>query len=678
MRNLHASPEQSAEGSNLCWPERAVVPAGPDSAMATRLVEQLTAAWESGREMLAEEVLADHPGAAEDRDLLIPLIYEEICLRQKAGQESASVRVLKRFPQWRTELELLVDCHHLLEADRPPLFPEVGERLGDFQLLAELGRGARGRVFLASQAALADRHVVCKVTPREGDEHLSLARLQHAHIVPLYFVQDFPQRHLQGLCMPYVGGLPLAAVLANLSPLPPAARDGRQFLNQIEQVQPPIPVPLPARGPVHRFLTRASSDQVVCWLGCCLADALHYAHERELVHLDVKPNNILLAADGQPMLLDFHLARAPLMPGEPAPGWLGGTPGYMAPEHEQALLAVSEGRPVPARVDGRADVYSLGLVLYEALGGPMPLPPHGSPRRLLRHNPRVSRGLADILAKCLKPDPARRYDSAAALAADLRLHLANQPLQGVPNRSWIERWRKWRRRSRAFSCSTLLMVLLLGAAAASLTRETFLIGQRGQRSSTDTLQGQQASSLLRREEPHLGMVSLDESHARQADDFWVHYYRGLYFYHLQRPRDALADFNACIALAPERSECYYIRALAHASLDQTESALRDYDQALQLEPHLARAAFNRGILHLQDKHYEQARADFQRALRDGVDPATIHYHLALVALAEGDPRTAHSHLEEALRYNPNHEQARRLHEAAESDPWANGVRRRDY
>ena len=112
--------------------------------MATRLIEQLTAAWESGREMLAEEVLADHPGAAEDRDLLFSLLYEEICLRQKAGQESASVHVLKRFPQWRTELELLVDCHHLLEMDRSPPFPEVGERLGDFQLLVELGLSLRG------------------------------------------------------------------------------------------------------------------------------------------------------------------------------------------------------------------------------------------------------------------------------------------------------------------------------------------------------------------------------------------------------------------------------------------------------------------------------------------------------------------------------------------------------
>src|SRR5262245_18835141 len=282
-------------------------------------------------------------------------------------------------------------------------------------------------------------------------------------------------------------------------------------------------------------------------------------------------SNILLAAVGQPILLDFHLARAPFSPGEPAPEWLGGTPGYMAPEQEQAIAAVREGRPVPARVDGRADVYSLGMVLYEALGGPMPLPPHSSPRRLLRHNPRVSRGLADILAKCLTPDPARRYDSAAALATDLRCHLANQPLQGVPNRSLVERDRKWRRRARTFSLSTLLMVLLLGAAAASVIREAVLIWQR-----------RPGDEARHRAAP------FDESLSRQPSDFWVHYYRGLHYYHSQRPRDALTDFNACIALAPECGECYYNRALAHVCLGQEESALRDYDQAFRLEPHLAR------------------------------------------------------------------------------------------
>ena len=106
-------------------------------------------------------------------------------------------QVLSRFPQWRPQLEVLFDCQRLLGPRRAaPQFPAAGESLGDFLLLAELGRGAQGPVFLASQLSLGDRPVVLKLTPCDAHEHLWLARLQHTHIVPLYSVQDHPARGL--------------------------------------------------------------------------------------------------------------------------------------------------------------------------------------------------------------------------------------------------------------------------------------------------------------------------------------------------------------------------------------------------------------------------------------------------------------------------------------------------
>src|SRR5260370_1133801 len=91
-----------------------------------------------------------------------------------------------------------------------PTFPDVGELLGEFRLLAELGRGGRGRVFVASQSSLADRALVLKVTPCDGQEQLALARLQHTHIGPLYLVQEFTDRNLRAMCMPDLGGMTLS------------------------------------------------------------------------------------------------------------------------------------------------------------------------------------------------------------------------------------------------------------------------------------------------------------------------------------------------------------------------------------------------------------------------------------------------------------------------------------
>jgi serine/threonine protein kinase len=442
------------------------------SALAERLAEEMAARWRRGERPLAEEYLARHPDLRADPEAAIDLIHEEICLREEHGLPAPSSEILGRFPQWRTELEILLGCHRLLEPAAPaPRFPAVGETLGDFRLLAELGRGARGRVFLAVQAPLADRPVVLKVTPCGGREHLILARLQHTYIVPLYAVQDDAPHNLRLLCMPYFGGATLARLLDAVRDRSPARRSGRDLLTALDAAQAELPLALPARGGARQFLAQASYPQAVCWLAACLAEALHYAHERGLVHLDLKPSNILLAADGQPMLLDFHVAQGPLYPDRPPPERLGGSPAYMSPEQLAALDAVRAGRPVPIAVDGRSDVYSLGVVLYEALAGTRPARP---PVALHRRNHAVSVGLSDVVGKCLAPDPAERYADAAALAGDLRRHLADLPLRGVANRSLGERWGKWRRRqpfALALAAMFVAVLTVLAVALVYLARE---------------------------------------------------------------------------------------------------------------------------------------------------------------------------------------------------------------
>ncbi len=120
--------------------------------------------------------------------------------------------------------------------------------------------------------------------------------------------------------------------------------------------------------------------------------------------MDVKPSNILLTADGQPMLLDFHLAREPIPMGELAADGVGGTPGYMSPEQEARISAMESGGLARPAVDARSDVYSMGRVLAEMLGAEYP--PASGVRRL-RFGSVVSTALADLIGKCLATGPER-------------------------------------------------------------------------------------------------------------------------------------------------------------------------------------------------------------------------------------------------------------------------------
>jgi eukaryotic-like serine/threonine-protein kinase len=309
-------------------------------------IEGMAAAWHEGRRQSAERWLDAQPRLKAHPRVAVRIIYEEVCLREEAGEAVDSAEIYRRFPEWRSALELLLDCHRVMQPeDATPAFPAAGQRLGEFQLLGELGRGGIGRVFLATQPALSDRPLVVKLTPRTTDEHLSLARLQHTHIAPLYLVQDFPEENLRALCMPYLGGDSWGHVLEDLARRQAPQRSGREIVELLEAAGQAGPETPRFTGPALRFLSRASYVQAVCWIGSCLADALHYAHQRGLVHLDLKPSNVLLSGDGQPMLLDFHLAREMVPAGGGPLDRLGGTRGYMSPEQNAATDAVRNGLP---------------------------------------------------------------------------------------------------------------------------------------------------------------------------------------------------------------------------------------------------------------------------------------------------------------------------------------------
>jgi tetratricopeptide (TPR) repeat protein len=329
-------------------------------------------------------------------------------------------------------------------AAAPPGAPPEAPGPAGFTVLEELGRGGAGVVYRARQHQ-PDRVVALKCLlggaysgveqrARFLAEADAIARLGHPHIVQVYAVGEHGGQPF--LCLEYLTGGTLAAQLGG-RPQPP--RD--------------------AAGLVR-----------------LLAGAVQHAHERGVVHRDLKPANILLAEDGTPKVSDFGLARF----GRPeltASGAILGTPSYMAPE---------QARGDNAAVGPAADVWALGVILYECLTGQPPFRGVQAldtlelvvgrdpvpPARLL---PGIPRDLNVICLKCLHKQPARRYATAAALGDDLRRFLAGELIHARPAPAY-ERAAKWARRSPARATLLVSSVLTLVGVAAGILWHTRELG----------------------------------------------------------------------------------------------------------------------------------------------------------------------------------------------------------
>jgi eukaryotic-like serine/threonine-protein kinase len=290
---------------------------------------------------------------------------------------------------------------------QPPEQPVAGMQIGEFLLLEEIGHGAFGHVFLAGQETL-NRRVALKVSrlrAMSADEGKSLGGLEHDHIVKVYSAFTHPGTGWHCLCLQYVPGADLRSVIDCLHRgAPPSA--GRDILSAVDTVGRKDATFDPAALRDRDSLAADNFAQAVCRLGGRLAEALAFAHVKGVLHCDIKPGNILVTPYGRPMLADFNVAFDRSRRGDE--GGLGGTRAYMAPEYAAAL----KNRD-PKCVDGRCDIYSLGVVLFELATGARP--DAGSKDAL----DRVPRELAAVIRRCLEPDPARRYQSAAEVATAL-------------------------------------------------------------------------------------------------------------------------------------------------------------------------------------------------------------------------------------------------------------------
>lgn len=301
----------------------------------------------------------------------------------------------------------------------------TGQIIDDYQVLRLLGSGAFARVYLARQLSL-DRLVALKVSPNEGSEARTLARLEHQHIVQVFAEIVDPAKNLRLLSMQLVPGVTLARLAAALSGQP--AWTGHTFLALLDERCTETTAFDLGSVAIRTFVETCDRVALICWLGARLAEALAHAHSQGVIHRDVKPANILINRYGRPLLADFNIAVSRLS----GPDSAGGTLAYMSPEQLDAFLPGATGEPPVAE---RSDVYSLALVLFELLTGRLPFVgpvERGRPTEYLlalseaRHAGAPSpRALAPetpplldrLLRRCLDPQPESRLSAAQFMYA---------------------------------------------------------------------------------------------------------------------------------------------------------------------------------------------------------------------------------------------------------------------
>jgi serine/threonine protein kinase/tetratricopeptide (TPR) repeat protein len=419
--------------------------------------------WQRGERVPVETYLKRHSEIGDDAETTLDLIFNEYLVREQCGDTPDPEEFLRRFPEHSDVLRAQIELHQAVIAEPPdeagdaavergsPIVPEVP----GYQILGEIGRGGMGVVYRALQERpqrivalkmlLSPAHASAERRQRFLAEADAIARLQHPNIVQVYEVGE--HEGIPYLILEYVPGGTLARKLG-----------GR---------------PLRARQAAELIET--------------LASAVHYAHQCGVIHRDLKPANILLAsrtgrnvspekgqpgispvsegptewsADEFPKISDFGLAKQD-RPGLTYLGDVLGTPSYMAPEQTQG-----DG------VGTAADVYALGVILYETLTGRVPFlgasvletldqvrnAEPAPPRKLTGCIPR---DVETICLKCLEKDPARRYVSAQTLADDCRRYLEGRPVLARPVSRRERLWRWFRRNPLAGSLAGTLGLIVV-------------------------------------------------------------------------------------------------------------------------------------------------------------------------------------------------------------------------
>jgi serine/threonine protein kinase len=467
------------------------VPDNPKPENVTELVARFRSELESGRVATVIDFVAGLGGEL-DIDRLAALVSCEITYRKNQGQAVSVDSYYEQFPDLRayfSEQTITRDVIHettaateLVEGPNQATAASsstraivvAGDKLDDFELIAELGKGSFATVFLARQISM-QRLVALKVSGDHGTEAQTLAQLTHPNIVGVFDQRRESTYGLHLLYMQYLEGGTLLDVLREVLNLPEENLCGRLFVECVDQAITASGGSPSFESMIRKEFENASWEQTICRIGYSLANALAYAHGKGVLHRDIKPANVLVGSDCVVKLADFNISSAETVIGESK---FGGSLAYMSPEQIRAFNRDDEFSS--EQLNEKADLYSLGVMLYHMLMRELPFyattksrsndgldnmraERENSMERIdvtLKSKPPL---LRNALIRCLQPDPDKRPSSATDLANQFKLGLDSEAESFLfpPPSNWTLSLRQW------FLPVCIVVNLLFNALAAA-------------------------------------------------------------------------------------------------------------------------------------------------------------------------------------------------------------------